>query len=89
MKHLDIHVTGRVQGVFFRVSTQRKANELGVRGIVRNELDGSVYIEAEADEPTLTRFVDWCRRGLAHADVRRVDAVESAPRDYAEFSITD
>ena len=72
MKHLSIRVTGRVQGVFFRVSTQRKALELGVNGTVRNEIDGSVAIEAEAEPPALDRFVAWCRKGPANADVKRL-----------------
>jgi len=88
MKHLSIRVTGRVQGVFFRVSTQRKAFELGVNGTVRNEIDGSVAIEAEAEAPALDRFVDWCRRGPANAHVKRVEAVEGEPVGYRDFTIT-
>jgi acylphosphatase len=88
VKHLDIRVSGTVQGVFFRVSTQRKARELGVAGSVRNEIDGSVFIEAEAEEAALSRFVDWCRRGPANARVRRIETTESEPRGYREFTIT-
>lgn len=89
MKHLDIHVTGRVQGVFFRASSQRKAYEYGVTGIVRNEPDGSVFIEAEGDELALTRFTDWCRVGPSRAEVERVDVTESEPKNYDGFVIAD
>ncbi len=88
MKHVDIRVTGVVQGVFFRASTQRKAEQLGVRGTVRNCADGSVFIEAEAEASVLDRFVEWCREGPSRA---RVDRVETAPKDvvgYGGFSIT-
>lgn len=88
MKHVDIRVTGRVQGVFFRVSTQNKARALGVTGTVRNEADGSVLIEAEADDAVLKRFVEWCRSGPPNADVQRVDVTDAAPRGYEGFTIT-
>jgi len=47
MKHLNITVKGVVQGVFFRASTKDQADQLGICGLVRNEQDGSVYVEAE------------------------------------------
>lgn len=88
MKHVDIRVTGRVQGVFFRVSTQNKARELGVTGTVRNEPDGSVAIEAEAEAAVLDRFVEWCRKGPPNADVKRLAVTEGKPRGYDGFVIT-
>lgn len=45
MKHISIRIYGRVQGVGFRVSAQKKADELGITGFVRNEPDGTVYLE--------------------------------------------
>ena len=47
MKHLSIHVSGKVQGVFFRASAKGKAEELNIKGNVRNNADGSVSIEVE------------------------------------------
>ena len=88
MKRLDMRVRGLVQGVFFRVSTQRKAKELGVRGTVRNEPDGTVTIEAEADEPVMSEFVAWCRRGPPGSRVDRVDLVEGDPVGHEDFEIT-
>jgi acylphosphatase len=49
MKHWNIKVTGKVQGVFFRASTKAVADQLGVKGFVKNLSDGSVYIEAAGD----------------------------------------
>lgn len=83
MKHVNIRVAGKVQGVFFRASTKQKADELGVRGFVRNEHDGSVYIEAEGDEEQLTRFVAWCGHGPAHA---RVESCEVTAGDIMRFT---
>ncbi|HIY92801.1 acylphosphatase [Companilactobacillus sp. HBUAS56275] len=58
MKHLSINVDGLVQGVGFRYSTLQVAVELGVTGTVRNEIDGSVSIEAEAPQKELYIFLN-------------------------------
>jgi len=56
MRHLNIRVSGKVQGVFFRASTKEQADQLGVKGFVRNEPNGDVYIEVEGDEEKLKIF---------------------------------
>ena len=89
MKHVDIRVIGLVQGVFFRVSTQRAAEGLGVNGTVRNEADGSVFIEAEGSSEAIERFVTWCRRGPSRARVDRLVVVEGELCGYLSFEITD
>jgi len=75
-KHLNIKVFGRVQGVFFRYSAQRKIKELGIKGFARNEPDGSVYIEVEGEEAQLKEFVEWCHKGPPLAHVDRVEVQE-------------
>ena len=64
MRSVDVRVTGHVQGVFFRLSTRNRAVELGVRGSVRNEPDGSVSISAEADAFGEAFASDQGREGL-------------------------
>lgn len=56
-------VSGRVQGVGFRFTTKQAADELGVRGIVRNESDGTVYVEAVGSEEKLSQFIEALRKG--------------------------
>ncbi|RGO79024.1 acylphosphatase [Weissella cibaria] len=51
-------VRGRVQGVGFRYFTKQLADKLGVTGVVWNASDGSVRIEAQADETVMTDFVN-------------------------------
>lgn len=70
--HYDIHVTGRVQGVYYRASAQAEASRLALNGFVRNEEDGSVYAEAEGEKDALDRFLAWCRRGPSRAKVEAV-----------------
>lgn len=64
-------VTGRVQGVFFRESTRKKAEELGLSGWVRNLEDGRVEWVAEGSLASVESLIRWCRRGgplLARVD---------------------
>ncbi|MCC5890206.1 MAG: acylphosphatase [Alkalibacterium sp.] len=56
-------VSGRVQGVGFRFTTKQAADELGVGGIVRNESDGTVYVEAVGPEEKLSQFIEALRKG--------------------------
>ena len=86
-KHFNIRITGLVQGVFFRASTKQKADSLGVTGLVRNEPDGSVYVEAEGEEDDLTRFIDWCHRGPEHARVEKCEVEEEDVRNFKRFTI--
>ncbi len=72
-KHLNIKIYGRVQMVLFRDSAKRKAKKLGLRGFVKNEPDGAVYIEAEGDEKNLNEFFEWCKKGPVLAKVEKVD----------------
>lgn len=67
-------VTGRVQGVFFRESTRRKALDLGLCGWVRNLPDQRVEWVAEGDIAGVQSLIDWCREGGPL--MARVDRVE-------------
>ena len=87
MRHLNILIEGDVQGVGFRWAARRAAAGLGVNGFVRNEDDGSVRIEAEADEAALDLFTAWCRQGPGSANVERVTVEESAVKRYTGFEI--
>ncbi|QEC51034.1 acylphosphatase [Anseongella ginsenosidimutans] len=76
-KHLNIRITGKVQGVWFRDSTKAVANQLGITGFVRNEPDGSVYAEAEGIPLNLDQFLEWCHEGPERASVENVEVQES------------
>lgn len=85
MPHLNIRVYGDVQGVFFRDSAKKKADEFGVTGFARNDADGTVYMEAEGEEPALKDFVEWCREGPSSAAVVRVDVTEDEMQNHNYF----
>ena len=87
MKHINIKVKGKVQGVFFRASTKAVADQMGIKGLVRNEKDGSVYIEAEAVETFLDMFVEWCNEGPDKSVVENVEVVEGELKNYRNFEV--
>src|SRR3546814_18717353 len=75
-KHLDIVVSGKVQGVYFRLTTKAVADQLGVKGTALNKPDGPVAIEAEGDAFALEAFLQWCHEGPERAVVEKVKAIE-------------
>ena len=75
-------VTGRVQGVFFRASTQTAARDLGLGGYARNLPDGSVEVLACGRREALAELGGWLRQGPPMAAVA---AVESEPRPFEEI----
>ena len=89
MKHFNIRVKGKVQGVFFRKNTQEKARQLGLKGFVQNEQDGSVYIEAEGNPADLERLLEWTREGPPRAGVQSVDYEERAVVGFDKFEIRE
>ena len=78
-----VRVRGRVQGVWFRESTRRRAEALGVVGFVRNCPDGSVEAVLEGDEPAVQAAVAYMQSGPPAAQVEACDVVWDEPR--AEF----
>jgi acylphosphatase len=65
-------VHGQVQGVGFRMWTQRHARMLGISGYVRNLADGSVEVVSEGPRETLEQFLVAMRRGPESADIQSV-----------------
>jgi len=86
-KSLSIHVYGKVQGVGFRFYTNKKANELGVNGFVKNMRDGSVRIEAEAEDVVMEEFLSWVKHGPEWARVSKVNVQDVPAQDHIGFTI--
>ncbi len=86
-KHLNIKIFGRVQGIGFRYSARRLALKLSLTGFVRNEPDGSVYLEVEGEEELLEKFLAWCRRGPLFAKVSKTEVQEGEFKNFTDFSI--
>jgi len=83
------HVSGRVQGVFFRVSTRDQARALGLTGTVSNLPDGRVAVTACGTQAALESLQQWLREGPPQAAVSDVQR-EAGPEepDFSRFEIT-
>jgi acylphosphatase len=75
--HVRVH--GRVQGVYYRATTQETAQRLGLVGWVRNRSDGTVEAVAEGDEIAVESFLAWCRKGPDRAQVGEVEVERMEP----------
>jgi len=80
-------VKGRVQGVFYRASTQRTATELGVSGWVRNLSDGRVEVWAEGTPQAVRRLLRWLQIGPPGAAVDAVQHRWETPHGIPGFRI--
>lgn len=87
MKHLDIKIYGRVQGVNFRYFLKIKANEIGIKGWVRNMSDGSLQVEAEGKESVLRNFLKFCQEGPDYAVVESVEHNFGSIKNFKGFEI--
>jgi acylphosphatase len=79
---------GRVQGVFFRDSTRRRAESLGVAGWVTNRDDGAVESVFEGERDAVESMVRYVREGPGRADVEDVEVAEEEPEGLAGFRVT-
>ena len=87
IKNVHLTIKGKVQGVGFRYSAIRKAREHNIKGFVKNQYDGTVFIEAEGDETDLDYFIIWCHKGPFSARVDHVNQVPGVIRHHASFIV--
>ena len=80
-------VSGRVQGVFFRDTTRRRAEAAGVAGWVSNRADGAVEAVFEGDPAAVEEMVEFCRRGPSRAQVASIEVEEEQPEGLSGFEI--
>ena len=81
-------IHGRVQGVFFRDTTRRRAQELGVAGWVTNRPDGAVEAVFEGTADSVAAMVSFCEEGPRGAEVERVEVTEEETEGLRDFRIT-
>jgi acylphosphatase len=86
-QHLEISVSGRVQGVGFRYQAKEIADELGVRGYARNMRDGSVSIEAEGNVESLNKFQEILKGSPGISNVQNVEVKKGQNKHYREFTV--
>lgn len=85
-QRLTILISGKVQGVYYRASAAKKAEELGVTGYAKNLPDGRVELVAEGPQTALTALRQWCSEGPPAAKVDSTDTTESpATGEFTRF----
>lgn len=84
---IHCHVSGRVQGVCFRMAAREQANLLGIGGWVRNLPDGRVEVMASGNEDRLKEFKDWLKKGPDMARVLELDAREVEYTPFNSFTV--
>lgn len=82
-----MRVIGRVQGVGFRWSTMYRAEELGLRGWVRNRWDGSVEAWLEGPADRVQEMIEWLREGPRFSRVAGVEVSEQRPSGFGDFRV--
>jgi acylphosphatase len=87
MKRVQVRITGRVQGVFFRAEAQARAESLGLAGWIGNAEDGSVEAVFEGDDHRVDSMVGWCRRGPSGAHVEDVEVEPEEPTGETGFDV--
>ena len=84
-----VYVRGRVQGVFFRSETRRRARGSRVTGWIRNLPDGRVEAVFEGEKDGVQKLVDFCKEGPSGAKVAGTEVTwEVYSGAFEDFRIT-
>ena len=82
-------ISGRVQGVFYRMETKSAADRIGVFGWVRNKHDGRVEALVEGEKQQVEALIQWCQKGPPAAIVQDVEvSLEPYLGEFTSFDVT-
>ncbi len=88
MKRIKTRIYGIVQHVGFRKFVRRNAQELGITGWVKNNLDGTVEAIFEGEDGPISELIEKCKKGPLLAMVDKVEVIEEEPKkEFEEFLI--
>lgn len=87
MKHTKVTVCGKVQGVNYRHSAKQEAERLGIKGFIKNESNGDVYLEIEGEDAALGAMIRWCRIGPPKSRVREIYFNDGESKNFSSFEI--
>lgn len=86
---VHVFISGKVQGVGYRYSTVNEARRLGIKGWVRNRLDGRVEAVFEGERLRVEQLVEWCYQGPRSAAVKEVNLETLDPQFFEEFEVRE
>jgi acylphosphatase len=81
------HVSGKVQGVYFRASAQQKAIDLGLSGYAKNLADGDVEVMMCGEQSAIDQMIEWLHQGPKEAEVTKVNCQPVPLKEFNFFSI--
>ena len=88
MRVLKAKVSGKVQGVWFRKYALDSARDIGVVGMVKNLVDGTVLVNASGDDENLRKFKELLENGSPNSRVDKIDySWEDSSVEYSTFEI--
>ncbi len=87
MRCFHLIVSGKVQGVFFRDNTRKKAMELGLTGYVKNLPDGNVEVVLEGIEYKIKELIDFIKGGPGYAKVTDIRIQKKFPVAFKTFEV--
>jgi acylphosphatase len=87
MRTVRVIISGRVQGVFFRASCARLAEDLGISGWVRNLPQGQLEAVFQGPDAAVDEMLAWCRHGPPDARVDGLDVLAEGPMQRTGFRV--
>ena len=88
MRVLKAKVSGKVQGVWFRKYALDSARDIGVVGMVKNLVDGTVLVNASGKDENLRKFKELLENGSPNSIVDKIDySWEDSSVEYSTFEI--
>lgn len=88
MQQVHLLISGKVQGVWYRVFVKENARELGLTGWVRNTDEGAVESVVQGEKAAIEQLIAHCRQGPKLAEVKDIDIVwEEIKENVGDFTI--
>jgi len=83
-----VRVSGKVQGVYFRVSSQQQAIEYGLSGYAKNLTDGDVEVFLSGEQENVDKMLAWLKHGPEQAEVTKIEQKKVDWQEHSFFSIS-
>lgn len=88
LQAFHLFISGKVQGVYYRASTAKKAQALGLQGWVKNLEDGRVEVHAQGPQLGLEKLLTWCEKGPLLAKVSGIECkLAQVDENMAQFEV--
>ena len=88
MRRVHILISGYVHGVGFRYYVLEKAQKLNLLGWVKNNLEGSVEVDAQGEEHNIDAFIDLCRKGPPLSHIKDIYIREELiTKEFKDFKV--